>query len=300
MRYKEQCNNIWKRQLLALTNDEIYDSDSDDSEVDVDETIDEVDESDPFANVLGDKAAEVDDFNELIQLTSGPQNIPQINTSDSDNPVPSVIFDENRKRPAKVVKSIKRFIKPDGTECIEVSFKISDDEVSRVERETLRKRVTQKVNDFSIKRPTASTYASIQAEVANQLQDYNNFDGMKINMRAITDKAKKAKDQLEELLEAISCRNKENERIPPFILSNTSAPSESSNEKSEKIQSISKRLPRVEFCAHIEQIVMNCWSLEIATPFRHPVARSVPGYYDLIKRPICLTDIRKKLGYFFF
>jgi len=145
MRYKQQCNKIWTRQMAALAQEAAYDSDSDGSDVDVDNNVDENerDKNDPFANFMGDKAAEVDDLNELIEITSAPQN-----TASSSVPQPAVqsapvdLFSGDRVRPAKAVKTIRRYVRSDGTECIEVSFKLSEEDVARVERDALRKRAS--------------------------------------------------------------------------------------------------------------------------------------------------------------
>ncbi len=62
-------------------------------------------------------------------------------------------------------------------------------------------------------------------------------------------------------------------------------------------QQISCRLPQVRFAALLEKVLIaEGWKHPQAEIFRLPVDRSVVGYYEKISNPICLMDIRQKIG----
>lgn len=59
------------------------------------------------------------------------------------------------------------------------------------------------------------------------------------------------------------------------------------------------RLPHVAFAVKLESILMDLWKRKIAYDFTYPVnAELVKGYYDKVKNPICLLDIRDKISKF--
>jgi hypothetical protein len=58
------------------------------------------------------------------------------------------------------------------------------------------------------------------------------------------------------------------------------------------------RMPHVRLAAKFEKELMIVWKKKQASWFRDPVPDSVAGYYDMIKNPICLRDIRNKIGTF--
>lgn len=77
-------------------------------------------------------------------------NIPVSISNDSNALKASKILPANYVKPRKVVKQIKKIINEDGEEVIFVKFIISDQEVSRVERENISERKTklQRMNDL--------------------------------------------------------------------------------------------------------------------------------------------------------
>lgn len=56
------------------------------------------------------------------------------------------------------------------------------------------------------------------------------------------------------------------------------------------------RMPHVNFAARLEKELMEIWASKKAFEFREPVPREIPGYYEKIKYPICLLDIRDKIA----
>lgn len=56
------------------------------------------------------------------------------------------------------------------------------------------------------------------------------------------------------------------------------------------------RLPVVGFHCKLEEVVTFLWSTASFSPFRFPVSRDLPRYYDIITEPMSLSDIRKKIG----
>lgn len=66
---------------------------------------------------------------------------------------------------------------------------------------------------------------------------------------------------------------------------------------SRRIKGITRdlRMPHIAFAVKIESVLMDIWRLKIAWDFLYPVDGSiVKGYYEKIKNPICLADIREK------
>jgi hypothetical protein len=59
---------------------------------------------------------------------------------------------------------------------------------------------------------------------------------------------------------------------------------------------INQRLPHIRFAAKLEKLLMDEWKNYYSVLFRNPVPRTVPGYYEMIKNPISLEDIREKIG----
>jgi hypothetical protein len=56
------------------------------------------------------------------------------------------------------------------------------------------------------------------------------------------------------------------------------------------------RMPHVNFAARLEKELMEIWASKKAYEFREPVPREILGYYEKIKHPICLVDIRDKIA----
>lgn len=56
------------------------------------------------------------------------------------------------------------------------------------------------------------------------------------------------------------------------------------------------RLPRVELAARFEDDILSLWHKPKSAVFHFPVSRDVVGYYDVIKNPISLMDIREKIA----
>jgi hypothetical protein len=57
------------------------------------------------------------------------------------------------------------------------------------------------------------------------------------------------------------------------------------------------RLPHVLFSASLEELLMLLWNNKSMILFQYPVdASRLPDYYRKIENPMCLMDIRNKLG----
>ncbi len=57
------------------------------------------------------------------------------------------------------------------------------------------------------------------------------------------------------------------------------------------------RLPRVGLACNLEEVLLLLYNSPKSLIFREPVV-NVPGYYDVIKEPICLSDILAKITSF--
>ncbi len=56
------------------------------------------------------------------------------------------------------------------------------------------------------------------------------------------------------------------------------------------------RLPHIRFAAKLERLLMNEWRKPSALEFRSPVPATLSRYHAMIKNPICLSDIRDRIG----
>jgi hypothetical protein len=58
------------------------------------------------------------------------------------------------------------------------------------------------------------------------------------------------------------------------------------------------RLPHVTLAARMEKEILGLWNSRFANAFQYPVPRTIRGYYEKIKNPISLLDIRNRNGEF--
>jgi hypothetical protein len=58
------------------------------------------------------------------------------------------------------------------------------------------------------------------------------------------------------------------------------------------------RLPHVTLAARMEKEILGLWNSRFANAFQYPVPRTIRGYYEKIKSPISLLDIRNRNGEF--
>ena len=56
------------------------------------------------------------------------------------------------------------------------------------------------------------------------------------------------------------------------------------------------RLPHVALAARFEKEIIGLWNSRFAGAFQYPVPRTIRGYYEKIRNPICLLDIRNRNG----
>lgn len=56
------------------------------------------------------------------------------------------------------------------------------------------------------------------------------------------------------------------------------------------------RLPHVTLAARMEKEILGLWNSRFANAFQLPVPRTIRGYYEKIKNPISLLDIRNRNG----
>ena len=123
-----------------------YDSDSDDDEAGLDEDIFDTTDENQISILTGERFTEAEQLSDLKQIASAP-SMPSLQKTIDD--VQVGMFGPDWVRPTKAVKKVARYIRSDGSECIEVSFKISEEEVDRVENEYLRKRGLSKSSNRS-------------------------------------------------------------------------------------------------------------------------------------------------------
>ena len=71
-------------------------------------------------------------------------------------------------------------------------------------------------------------------------------------------------------------------------------PAKTSTKRSREI-AINYRAPRISFAAKLEKVLLEAWHMKMAAEFRFPVPAHVPGYYERVKKPICLSDMREKI-----
>lgn len=58
----------------------------------------------------------------------------------------------------------------------------------------------------------------------------------------------------------------------------------------------SYRLPHVSLAARLEKEILGLWNSRFASAFQYPVPKTIRGYYEKIKNPISLVDIRNRNG----
>jgi hypothetical protein len=56
------------------------------------------------------------------------------------------------------------------------------------------------------------------------------------------------------------------------------------------------RLPHVALAARFEKEIIGLWNSRFAGAFQYPVPRTIRGYYEKIRNPISLLDIRNRNG----
>lgn len=270
--YKEACKKVRRKQIEALSklpsDDSLSDSDESDDENFVAKLRKEQESTTFSASLIGaEEEKEVDQLEELKQILLAPDGEIVKPQSSDDLSEPTRVFGPSWVRPTKVVKRIVRHIQQDGAECTTVSYIIAPEEVARVQNAA--KRV--------IRRQQESQQQKQPAVLVEKKYNGSDFSGMKINFRGIYDKVEKlAKERSE--------KGNVGERA---VRAAKLAASQSCT--------ISNRHPKVELNARLEKIIVDMWTLPKALPFRFP-PNEIPGYLALISDPICLLDIRKKLG----
>ena len=208
----------------------------------------------------GEEEKESDQLEELKQiLAPGGENSKKASEKlgDADR-----IFGSAWVRPTKVVKKIVRYIQQDGSECTTISYITTPEEVARVQNAAKR----------IVRRQQEPHYQSAVERISSSSSD------MKINFRSISDKVKQAVD------EKLQSGNSNDRAVRAVKLAASQG------------CTISNRHPKIEFSARLEKLVVDLWSMPKSAPFKYPGYAEIPNYLALIDNPICLLDIRKKLG----
>lgn len=193
------------------------------------------------------------------------------------------------KRPTKVVKRRRRTVKPDGTEVIEISFSFAEDEVEKVQKNRNRNQGSFAEKMSSIMRNEGPygrhslVYDSEEDDVEEEpvmIAEKPEKAEIKLNLNVINTKAKRGRDE---------------ENIHGGKLGRSKSSKRNAAHRPLK----QTRLPQVQFAVALEKILMDKYAQKSATSFRFPVdAKLYPYYYTKINKPLCLDDIRQKIGRF--
>ena len=127
-KYKQECAHIWARQARALSGSAINTYDDSDSDISDMEFSGKMGSMDALAigTAVSSKLLpyenEVDDLKETLQIASA--KIELITNTSTFNDYSGMQSSSGLTRPTKAVKKINRYIRFDGKECIDISFKI--------------------------------------------------------------------------------------------------------------------------------------------------------------------------------
>lgn len=186
------------------------------------------------------------------------------------------------QRPARVVKKVIRSVAEDGTETITVQYIFGDEHVNRVMSETQKMRTQQQRLKEAMQRNREA--GNIMWAEDDREEDVEKV--MKGELGLKLDKGMRSK--------AIAERDDAHYGLGPEV-----GISGQTNRKKHVSRDI--RLPQCVLATKLEDALMSQWVNKIAAPFKYPVdVDRLPGYRQRVARPICLNDIRDKIGQCFF
>jgi transcription initiation factor TFIID subunit 1 len=208
----------------------------------------------------------------------------------------STPFVDDWVRPRRVVKRVTRSVLSDGTESIKVEFVVQESEVDRVDRSSARWRKDRELRRSAT---AAGGYTNALGN-AEEGEDDNDdavpatLGSMKINLSRM----KKVVDQGNLVIK----RERADMDADDMYYGGSAGAGvgggkggQKSSKRSAEIV-INTRVPRVSLAARLEEELMKLWNSKHSPAFLYPVnAMAVPGYYQRITDPICLTDIRDKV-----
>jgi hypothetical protein len=209
------------------------------------------------------------------------------------------------RRPTKAVKRTVRTIHEDGTETIEVQFLIAANDVFRVEAD--------KAHEHSRAMYYDDAEIAFNIEHEEEVEEINrprkadpglvlrvkNFNAvcLVVNMLLYLSKFVRIlfvtvfRVQAAEMqMTVVDQRTRQN----TIVVDEVEYKPIKSTTRTAGVQ-INQRLPHVQFSAKLEKLLMEEYKKHYSFVFRTPVPQTIPGYYDLISTPMCLSDMRDKL-----
>lgn len=206
-------------------------------------------------------------------------------------PAAVVVGTRGTEKPTRVVKRLERIIQDDGTECVTISFILSDIEVIRVEQNAER--------DLKLKNRSWSR----SQDLYDDDEDTNGLG--KVNITDGKNQIMKGNGKDENLKIRLPVNKTKMDKAAPHRDGRGHEDEDSYGYNAPKgtsrlsgLQPTSYRMPHIRFAAKLEKELMEEWRKKHAMLFRNPVPISIEGYYDRIKTPICLLDIRNKIAQF--
>ena len=180
-------------------------------------------------------------------------------------------------RPSKVVKEVKKIINEDGAVTITIKYLLSPDDVNRVSKENAvvaqqKKQVLARINSSQVVDPNHSD------EEPDKISRQASKLSFRLDLMTQSARTFSASQQQED--------NDVQEIYKPAYKSTARGVGMMKN----------YRLPHVSLAARFEKEVMYIWRDKRAYVFRYPVPTTIEKYYDFIKNPICLNDIREKIS----
>jgi hypothetical protein len=218
---------------------------------------------------------------------------PQIRVDSSSIPsrtstgsLPSSSNDVRQQFPARVVRRTIRVVHEDGTESVTFQFIASERDIGRVQQ-ALRKsaRTQDYARNYAARDRTKQLLKGADDALVQELR------APVTGARSFKAPSMKIKVDLARANAAVNRQAKE-EAGGPIYPKSTST--------SRGVGFPFYRLPHVSFAALLEKAIMSLYSPKASLEFRqlwNPVnPKTLPRYFDIIKRPISLSEIRENIG----
>jgi hypothetical protein len=282
---------LWNNQKAMLSStggsgddedDDDDDDGGDDFEEDIEKEIEEEAQRRRAEKQSGSLEPE-DTVASLLADISGPRR-PQIRIDGTE-----ITSSANRvaaARPQKVVKRTTRIIKEDGTESVEIGDEFflyfGGCKCCVVTEYIVSPRELERVINDEAKRKARMESLSKRSKTfeVDFLEDYSALGAtgnlnLKISRSSkLTGMSRGGEDYRDDLMEK-----------------------KLGSSRRTKDQPRDYRMPHIAFAVKLESVLMDTWNRKTAPAFRYPVdGNLVLGYYDKIKSPMCLSDMREKVA----
>jgi len=290
--YKEICHNIWEKQIEALSNQAIPqdsdddESDSEDDDIDLARMEQEANETSNKANLDMQRQVSDETAAQIRQIENDRAAFESIRRLQRNFSAGATLMDagvrtalseslKTWKRPAYVTKRTRRVVRSDGTESIEVKY-IFDQSKSLDSNDVYRPRRRSSSVVMHRSGTCDSDVDDLEEEPIMASDVTNNPPAL--NFQMILSKAKRGRE--EDVADFEGFRGRRERGSAAAVVD------------------MNARLPKVQFASRLDEIVMEQWRSKKAIVFRERVPKTVVAYYQKIENPICLRDVRNKIGNF--